>query len=60
MIDETIFHEALSITSPEGRASYLDSACGNDLELRRSVEELLKSFEKAGDFLDRRFWDQEI
>jgi len=34
------------------RASFLDGACGGDLELRRAVERLLASDERAGGFID--------
>src|SRR3954470_6681059 len=37
-----IFFEALEMPTPESRAAYLQAACGQDVVLRRKVEELLK------------------
>jgi serine/threonine protein kinase/Tfp pilus assembly protein PilF len=34
------------------RAAYLDEACNSDLSLRRRVEELLRSHEETGNFVD--------
>src|SRR4029079_11405277 len=42
MTEREIFLEALEMATPEGRAAYLQGACGRDLTLRRKVEELLK------------------
>jgi len=50
---DSIFFAALEKTSPEERASYLDEVCGEDVELRRRVERLLKAHPKAaGGFLE--------
>src|SRR5262245_61801884 len=35
----------------EARASFLDNACGDDVELRREVESLLAAEQEAGKFL---------
>jgi serine/threonine protein kinase/tetratricopeptide (TPR) repeat protein len=48
---EAIFEEALALSIPEERARRLDEACGNDLDLRREVEELLRAADQAGGFL---------
>ena len=48
---ESIFFAALDKGSPEERASYLDRACGPDLELRGCVERMLKAQPKVGSFL---------
>lgn len=37
---EDLFHEALEFPA-EGRAAFLEAACGRDTELRREVESLL-------------------
>jgi hypothetical protein len=37
---EGIFHDAVSL-EPEHRASFLESACGRDFDLRREMESLL-------------------
>ena len=47
-----IFLEAVEEKSPVRRASYLDHACGEDIELRHVVEEFLHSHDELGDFLD--------
>jgi eukaryotic-like serine/threonine-protein kinase len=45
--ERDIFLEALDRATPEERAAFLDGACGQDLGLRRRVEELLaRHFEK--------------
>ena len=49
--DVAIFTEALQLPASE-RAAYLDAACGNDGELRRKVEALLKSHNQIGNFLE--------
>jgi hypothetical protein len=38
---ESIFHEALSKTSPQDRADYLDDVCRGSPELRDEIESLL-------------------
>ena len=50
---ESIFHAALAKASPEERAAFLADACGDDVALRRQVEELLLAQEKAGPFLEQ-------
>jgi eukaryotic-like serine/threonine-protein kinase len=51
MVDQELvgqlFDAALAV-APAERAAYLDHACGNNLELRRSVEHLLALDERAG------------
>jgi eukaryotic-like serine/threonine-protein kinase len=46
-----VFTEALRFQDHE-RAEYLDRACGGDVELRRSVEALLREHDQVGDFLE--------
>lgn len=43
---ERLFYEALEL-APEARPSFLDRACGADLELRREVESLLECSEAS-------------
>jgi serine/threonine protein kinase/tetratricopeptide (TPR) repeat protein len=43
--------EAALLLKPAERGSFLDRKCGSDLELRRIVEDLLSSDERAGSFL---------
>jgi serine/threonine protein kinase/dipeptidyl aminopeptidase/acylaminoacyl peptidase len=45
---EELFHRAVEC-APEDRPLLLDQACGEDAELRREVESLLASEERAGD-----------
>ena len=46
-----VFTEAIQPPSEE-RAAFLDRACGEDEDLRRKVEALLRSNDRAGDFLE--------
>lgn len=48
-----IFLEALEIQDAKSRAAYLALACGEDTELRASVEELLREEGDLGKFLER-------
>src|SRR5262245_4766176 len=45
-----LYHAALEHETDE-RASFLDGACGDDDELRREVESLLRAREQADDFI---------
>jgi hypothetical protein len=47
-----IFSEALEKQSPEERRRYLDEVCGDDADLRSRLEELLRAYGQAGDFLE--------
>ena len=49
---KSIFDEAAEITSPEGRAAYLEHACGGDADLRKMVDALLLALDEAGSFLE--------
>src|SRR5439155_16583162 len=51
MDEASIFLAALEKPSPDGRAAFLDEICGDDRDLRRNVEMLLKAHVQAGDFL---------
>jgi hypothetical protein len=46
-----MFTEALKRPLAE-RGAFLDQACAGDAELRRKVEELLRAYERLGDFLE--------
>src|SRR5437867_8574141 len=50
----TIFVEALEIEDAQRRAAYLSQACGEDLALRREVEELILAEGAAGKFLPHK------
>jgi len=50
---DSLFLAALEIDSAEQRAAFLESACGADPELRQQVEQLLRSHQQAGSFLER-------
>jgi serine/threonine protein kinase len=52
MTEESIFAAALDRADPAERAAYLQQACAGDPELLRNVEELLRSHEQAGRFLE--------
>jgi serine/threonine protein kinase len=49
--DVELFTEALRLPRTE-RATYLERACGGDLELRRKVEALLEGHAQVGDFME--------
>src|SRR5689334_12780644 len=48
---ERLYHAALELGS-EDRGTYLEAACGGDQALRREVESLLASDDRAADFLE--------
>ena len=50
--EEEIIAAALRLPTPEGRATYLDQACGDDEPLRQRIEALLQAHDKAGEVLD--------
>jgi tetratricopeptide (TPR) repeat protein/tRNA A-37 threonylcarbamoyl transferase component Bud32 len=50
--EESIFAQALEITSAAERAAFLDRACGDNPPLRAEVEALLRAHERSGDLLD--------
>jgi predicted secreted protein len=41
--EETLFHAALALPTPAGRADYLRQACASDESLRQRVEALLRA-----------------
>src|SRR5262245_21227672 len=49
--ERAIFEAALELTSAGERRAYLSGACGDDAELRKAVETLLRAHEQAGGFL---------
>lgn len=50
---QSAFETARHIANPTDRATYLNSACGDNVALRRRVERLLKAHESAGSFLEK-------
>jgi Tol biopolymer transport system component len=53
---EHLFEAALA-HEPAEREAFLEEACGNDLELRRAVKELLAEDARAGSFLEHAPFD---
>src|SRR5271155_4003797 len=49
---DSIFCEAIEITSAEDRAAFIARACGADDELHRRVDKLVEAHLKAGHFLE--------
>ncbi|MGH9752173.1 MAG: protein kinase domain-containing protein [Blastocatellia bacterium] len=56
---EDLFHSALD-NAPRDRAAFLDSACAGAPLLREQVESLLKSFDEAGDFIEKPLLDDSL
>lgn len=52
MNESDIFMAALDRSSPEERVEFLDSACGDNRQLRQRVETLLAAHSAAGSLLD--------
>jgi WD40 repeat protein len=52
MNERDVFIEALQIESRAERQAYLDASCGGDETLRRQVEALLETHDRAGSFLE--------
>jgi serine/threonine protein kinase/tetratricopeptide (TPR) repeat protein len=50
--EEAVFNHALALPLAE-RTAFLAEACGSDKPLRERVEQLLRSHDQAGDFLER-------
>ncbi len=48
----TVFLEALDQENPDQRDAYLRSTCGDDAELRASVESLLAAHDRPANLLD--------
>jgi serine/threonine protein kinase len=46
-----VFCQAVGYESPEQRCAYLDQACAQNTELRTRVEDLLRAYQQAGNFL---------
>src|SRR5689334_12157848 len=46
-----IYHAAISCRIEE-RSSFLESACGDDQDLRRQVEAMVESHQQSGDFIE--------
>ncbi len=51
-LPKSIFLNALELPSGSEREAYLDAQCGQDVALRREVEELLSHHKQMGDFLE--------
>jgi serine/threonine protein kinase/tetratricopeptide (TPR) repeat protein len=49
--EREVFNAALELPASADRAAYLDRACGDNAELRASVEALLRASDGAGGFL---------
>src|SRR3989442_15091212 len=50
--ERQLFFQALEKPAGEARAAFLDSACGNNPDLRRRLEALVQRFESLGTFLE--------
>ena len=52
MSERSIFLDAVEINDPAQQSAYLDAACAGNSPLRQQVEELLRSHQAAGNFLE--------
>ncbi len=50
---DSLFEAAIAIESADQRAAFLSDKCGDDLELREQLEQLLESDRDAGGFLEK-------
>jgi serine/threonine protein kinase len=57
---EEVYYVALKKSTAAECEAYLDSACGDDSELRASVEEMLDLHARAGDFLEIPIFGQDV
>ena len=48
---KALFHSALDLPDPADRPAFLDRECGDDLELRRRLEELLAAHDRPASVL---------
>lgn len=55
---ETLFFQALEVTSVAERATFLDSACKGDAQIRSQVDKLLRAHLRSGFFLTRPAFEQ--
>ena len=49
---DSLFCSVIEIEPPESRQSFLDQACGEDIELRRQVERLVDAHFRGGSIVD--------
>ncbi|MGH9752172.1 MAG: serine/threonine-protein kinase, partial [Blastocatellia bacterium] len=56
---ERLFHSAME-REPNERAAFLGESCADDRELREEVENLLASFDEAGDFIETPIMDDSL
>jgi len=55
----SLFLDAIEMSSPDQRVAFLDEACAGDPALRAEVEQLLKAHDDAGSFLERPLLDEQ-
>jgi serine/threonine protein kinase/tetratricopeptide (TPR) repeat protein len=51
--EESLFHAAMQLPTPEARAAFLREACAEDDQLRQQIEALLQAAHPTNDFLER-------
>jgi serine/threonine protein kinase/Flp pilus assembly protein TadD len=49
---DTVFSQAIELTSPSDRVTYIARACGDNTSLRAKVDRLVSAYFRAGTFLD--------
>jgi hypothetical protein len=50
---KALFNAAIDLPEPDDRPAFLDRECGDDLELRRRLSELLAAYDQPADALER-------
>src|SRR6185436_1152020 len=50
---DAVFTAAAEISAPEERTAYVQRICGDNVELRKRIEELLAAHFAAGEFLEQ-------
>ncbi|MFO1497396.1 MAG: hypothetical protein U1G07_03195, partial [Verrucomicrobiota bacterium] len=51
--EEALFQVAIDLETTQERADYLTKECGQDGQLRHSVEGLIRAHQQAGGFLEK-------
>jgi eukaryotic-like serine/threonine-protein kinase len=53
IVEETVFSQAIAIADERQRSAFLDQACGENSDLRRQAEQMVRDHFRAGSFLEK-------